>query len=82
MADILRVVADKAVDEAKSCWPKKIAFTFLKIFWGIFNGENTLFSKSTQKVVEFQKKNTLFFPLSSGGGSRPKVEISTFLTLP
>ena len=33
-AGILRVVADKAVEEAKSCWPKKIVFTFLNFFFG------------------------------------------------
>jgi len=32
VADISRVVVDKAVEEAKSCWPKNFFFTFLKIF--------------------------------------------------
>ena len=52
-ADILHVVVDKAVEEAKSCWPKKF-FHFLENFskfFGIFKGENTLFSKSAQKMV-------------------------------
>ena len=31
-ADILHVVIDKAVEEAKSYWPKNFFFTFLKIF--------------------------------------------------
>ena len=47
-------------------------------FFGIFKGENTLFSKSAQKMVQFQKKITLFFSTSRGGGPDPKVEISTF----
>ena len=53
-ADILRVAVDKAVEEAKSCWPKKFFALFLKIFlsfFGIFKGENTLFSKSAKKMV-------------------------------
>ena len=35
-------------------------------FW-IFNGENTLFTKSAQKMVLFQKKITLFFSICRGG---------------
>ena len=62
-AGILRVVADKAVEEAKSSWPKKIVFTFLKIFWGIFNGENTLFQKVLKKWASFRKKSFIFSPL-------------------
>ena len=46
VANILRVAADKAVEGAKSCWPKKFFH-----FFGIFNGENTLFSKGAQKMV-------------------------------
>ena len=40
LAYISRVVADKAVEEAKSCWPMKFFFHF----WGFF-------SKSVQKIV-------------------------------
>ena len=46
LADILHVLADKAIEEAKSCWPKKIFLHFFEnfsTFFGIFNGENTLF---------------------------------------
>ena len=52
-ADISRVVVDKAVEEAKSCWPKKFFHFFENFskFFGIFKGENTLFSKSAQKMV-------------------------------
>ena len=47
VANISRVVADKAVEEAKNCWPMNFFFHFL----GNFNGENTLFPKSVQKMV-------------------------------
>ena len=52
-SDILRVVVDKAVEEAKSCWPKNFFHFFENFskFFGIFKGENTLFSKSAQKMV-------------------------------
>ena len=52
LVDILHVVADKAVEEAKCCWPKKIVFTFWKFFWGGFSKVKIhFFSKSAQKVV-------------------------------
>ena len=57
-------------------------YYFLKIFskfFGIFNGENTLFSKSAQKMVQFQKKNTLyFFHFQGGGGQDPKWNFPLF----
>ena len=80
-ANISRVVVDKAVEEAKSCWPKNffsLFFTFFK-FFGIFKGENTLFSKSANKWSSFRKKLLYFFPLLVGGGAPdPKGEISPF----
>ena len=56
-AVIMHVAADIAHDAAKSgqkfpCI--KAVYYFLKFFskfFGIFNGENTLFSKSAQKMV-------------------------------
>ena len=50
-------------------------------FFGIFKGENTLFSKSAQKMVQFQKKITLYFSTSRGGGSRPQSGNFHFLFL-
>ena len=75
LAYISRVVADKAVEEAKSCWPMKFFFHF----WGFFQ-------KVFKKWSSFRKKLLHFFPLPLGG-SDPKVEIFTlffyfFLTLP
>ena len=43
-------------------------------YFGIFNGEDTLFTKSAKKMVKFQKKITLFFSIM--GGSVPVVEFS------
>ena len=64
---------DKAVEDAKSCWPKKFFHFFENFskFFGIFKGENTLFSKSAQKWSSFRKKLLYIFPLL-GGGSRPQ----------
>ena len=44
VVNITHVAAEKAVEEAKSCWPKKFCSLF-EIFGGIFNGENTIFFK-------------------------------------
>ena len=56
-------------------------YYFLKIFskfFGIFNGENTLFSKSAQKMVQFQKKILYIFSTSRGGGVRTQSGIFHF----
>ena len=59
-----------------------------KVFW-IFNGENKLFTKSSQKMVQFQKKITLFFSIiGRGRGGQdlswnfPYFFLNFFLTLP
>ena len=65
LAYISRVVADKAVEEAKSCWPMNFFFHF----WGFFQ-------KVFKKWSSFRKKLLHFFPLPLGG-SDPKVEIFT-----
>ena len=44
VVNITHVAAEKAVEEAKSCRPKKFCSLF-EIFGGIFNGENTIFFK-------------------------------------
>ena len=51
---IARVAAFIASEEAKSYLSKSSSINFLKnflSFFGIFNGENTLFTKSSQKMV-------------------------------
>ena len=52
-ADISRVAVDKAVEEAKVAGPRNFFHFFENFskFFGIFKGENTLFSKSAQKMV-------------------------------
>ena len=48
VANILRVTADKAFEEAK-CYLPRIFFHF----FGIYNGENILFSKIAKKLLYF-----------------------------
>ena len=72
-ADISRVEAEKAVEGANSCWPKKFFFNFSK-FFGIFNGEITFYFKKcskngliSEKILIFEKrldfsKKDLIFP--------------------
>ena len=54
ISGVAAVVANLASEETKICLSKSI-------FW-IFNGENTLFTKSGQKWSSFIK-NALFFSL-------------------
>ena len=50
---------------------------FEKVFFGFFNGENTLLQKVLKKWCSFRKKITLFFFKIGGGGQ----EIKSFILL-
>merc|ERR1712098_28397 len=82
--NILRVVVDKAVEEAKSFWPKKFFFTFLKIFLSFLGFSRVkihFFQKVLKKWSSFRKKLLYIFPLLGGGGSRPQSGNFHFLFL-
>ena len=49
VANISRVVADKAVEEAKNCWP----MNFFSIFWGISMVKIHFFLKVFKKWSSF-----------------------------
>merc|ERR1712098_882941 len=80
-ANISRVVVDKAVWEAKSCWPKNFFFTFLKIFLSFLGFSRVkihFFQKVLKKWSSFRKKLLYFFPLL-GGPQTPKWKFPLFI---
>jgi hypothetical protein len=59
-ADISRVVVDKAVGEAKSCWPKNFFSLFLS-FLGFSRVKIHFFQKVLKKWSSFIKNYFIFF---------------------
>ena len=77
-AIIARIAAKSGIWQKFACLKVVLSFfeKFLK-FFGIFNGENTLFTKSDKKCSSFRKNYFIFFHnRGGGGGSGPLMEFS------